>query len=256
MLRVAVVTLFPGMFRAFTDWGVSGRAVQRGLLTLSFFNPRDHAAGVHRSVDDRPYGGGPGMVMMFEPLRGSIRDARNALPGAEVHLLSPQGRPLTQALVQELAGQGSLILVAGRYEGLDERLIEAEVDREWSIGDYVLSGGELPCMVLLDAVARLLPGCLGHEDSAQQESFMRGLLDHPHYTRPEVIEGRRVPEVLLGGNHAAIRRWRLKQSLGRTWQRRPDLLARRGMDDAERELLREFRAECESAPGREDDAAG
>lgn len=256
MLRVAIVTLFPEMFRAFSDWGVSGRAVQRGLLTLSFFNPRDHASGTHRAVDDRPYGGGPGMVMMYEPLCGSIREARGALPGAQVHLLSPQGRPLTQGVVQELAGCESLILVAGRYEGLDERLIEAEVDREWSIGDYVLSGGELPCMVLLDAVTRLLPGSLGHADSAQEDSFMRGLLDHPHYTRPEVIEGRRVPEVLLGGNHAAIRRWRLQQSLGRTWQRRPDLLARRGMNDEERELLREFRAERESVPGWEDDAVG
>jgi tRNA (guanine37-N1)-methyltransferase len=191
-------------------------------------------------VDDRPYGGGPGMVLMFEPLQASIREARAKLPAARVHLLSPQGRSLTQSDVRVLAQAESLILVAGRYEGLDERLIEAEVDEEWSIGDYVLSGGELACMVLMDAMTRLLPEALGGEGSAQAESFVDGLLDHPQYTRPEVVDGRRVPEVLLSGNHGAIRRWRLKQALGRTWQRRPDLLQRRTLSAEEKALLDEF----------------
>lgn len=243
MLKVGVVTLFPEMFGLFTRWGVSGRAVDRGLLELSLFNPREHARDVHRTVDDRPYGGGPGMVMMYKPLQDSIHAARAALPGARVNLLSPQGRLLTQDAVRDMSRLESLILVAGRYEGVDERLVEAEVDQEWSIGDYVLSGGELPSMVLLDAMARLLPGSLGDEGSALQDSFMQGLLDHPQYTRPEEIDGRRVPGVLLGGNHAAIRRWRLREAIGRTWQRRPGLLAGRELDAEQLELLREFQAE-------------
>ncbi|MBI1733325.1 MAG: tRNA (guanosine(37)-N1)-methyltransferase TrmD [Gammaproteobacteria bacterium] len=240
MLRVGVVTLFPEMFDLYSDWGISARAVDRKLVHLSVFNPRDHARDTHRSVDDRPYGGGPGMVMMFEPVRASIREARQALPGARVHLLTPQGRRLAQADIQSLARLESLVLLAGRYEGLDERLIEAEVDEEWSIGDYVLSGGELACLVLLDAMTRLLPGALGDGESAQAESFMDGLLDYPHYTRPETVDGRRVPEVLLSGNHGAIRRWRLKQALGRTWQRRPDLLEQRPLSAEETGLLEEF----------------
>lgn len=249
MLKVGIVTLFPEMFSLFTGWGVSGRAVERGLLQLTLFNPREQARDVHRTVDDRPYGGGPGMVMMYQPVRDSIRAARAALPGATVHLLTPQGRRLTQDDVVGLSRRESLILVAGRYEGLDERIVEAEVDHEWSIGDYVLSGGELPCMVLLDAMARMIPGSLGHAESAIRDSFMDGLLGHPQYTRPEEIDGRRVPELLLGGNHGAIRRWRLKQALGRTWMRRPDLLAGRRLDAEQSELLREFQAEHGSSSG-------
>ncbi len=248
MLKAGVVTLIPEMFDLLTDWGVSGRAVERGLLQLSLFNPRDHAEDAHRTVDDRPYGGGPGMVMMFKPLQRSIQQARAALPGAKVHLLSPQGQRLTQADVQSLAQQEALILVAGRYEGLDERLIDAEVDQQWSIGDYVLSGGELACLVLLDALTRLLPGSLGHESSASDDSFANGLLEFPQYTRPEEIEGRRVPEILLSGNHGAIRRWRMKQALGRTWLRRPDLLQQRSLDAEQEKLLSEFIAELPKAP--------
>ena len=243
MLKVGVVTLFPEMFDLFADWGISARAVDRGLVQILPFNPRDHAEDAHRTVDDRPYGGGPGMVMMYRPLQRSIQDARAALPGAKVHLLTPQGQRLDQAQVQVLSRMESLILVAGRYEGLDERLIEAEVDQQWSLGDYVLSGGELACMVLMDAITRLLPGCLGHADSAGDDSFAHGLLEHPHYTRPEEIDGHRVPEVLLSGNHGAVRRWRMKQALGRTWLRRPDLLERQSLDAEQRQLLEEFIAE-------------
>ena len=243
MLKVGVVTLFPEMFDLFTDWGISARAVDRGLVQLSLFNPRDHAEDTHRTVDDRPYGGGPGMVMMYRPLQRSIREARAALPGAKVHLLTPQGQRLDQAQVQTLSRMESLILVAGRYEGLDERLIEAEVDQQWSLGDYVLSGGELACMVLLDAMTRLVPGSLGHAGSAADDSFAHGLLEHPHYTRPEEVDGRRVPEVLLSGNHGAVRRWRMKQALGRTWLRRPDLLERQLLDAEQKQLLEEFIAE-------------
>jgi tRNA (guanine37-N1)-methyltransferase len=243
MLKVGVVTLFPEMFDLFIDWGVSGRAMDRGLVQLSLFNPRDHAEDGHRTVDDRPYGGGPGMVMMYRPLQRSIRDARTALPGAKVLLMTPGGQRLTQADVQAMARKDSLILVAGRYEGLDERLIEAEVDQQWSLGDYVLSGGELPCLVLLDAMTRLLPGSLGHAESAADDSFTHGLLENPHYTRPEEIDGRRVPQVLLSGDHGAIRRWRRKQALGRTWLRRPDLLERLSLDAEQKQLLEEFMAE-------------
>jgi tRNA (guanine37-N1)-methyltransferase len=243
-MRIEVVTVFPDLVAAVTQYGIPSRAVDRGLLRVATWNPRDYVRDRHRTVDDRPYGGGPGMVMKFEPLRSAIEAAKGAA-GAGVHAvyLSPQGKRLDQAAVQTLARTASLVLVAGRYEGVDERLIEAEIDAEWSIGDYVLSGGELAAMVLIDAIARLLPGALGHEDSADQDSFADALLDCPHYTRPEEIEGRRVPEVLLGGNHAAIRRWRLKQALGRTWLRRPDLLAKRGLTSEEQELLNEFQRE-------------
>ena len=243
MLEVAVVSLFPETLAAVTGAGISGRAVRNGLARISAFNPRDHADDAHRTVDDRPYGGGPGMVMLAAPLSRAIRAARQALPGAAVIYLTPQGRRLTQQGVAELAARERLILVAGRYEGIDERIIDAEIDEEWSIGDYVLSGGELPAMVMIDAMIRTLPGALGDDESALRESFMSGLLDYPHYTRPEVVDDRRVPEVLLSGDHERIRRWRLKQALGRTWLRRPDLLDRAHMNEEQYALLEEFRRE-------------
>ncbi|WP_027948122.1 tRNA (guanosine(37)-N1)-methyltransferase TrmD [Litchfieldella anticariensis] len=242
---IGVVSLFPEMFDAIAQHGVTGRAVKQGVLELEFWNPRDYAKDKHRTVDDRPYGGGPGMLMKVETLRGAIADARvraEVVTGrpAKVIYLSPQGRPLDQRGVQELASADPLVVVAGRYEGIDERVVESDIDEEWSIGDYVLSGGELPAMVLIDAVARLVPGVLGHQDSAVEDSFNDGLLDCPHYTRPEEFEGRSVPEVLLSGNHAAIKRWRLKQSLGRTWLRRPDLLENRALSREQQVLLDEF----------------
>lgn len=245
-MRIDVVTLFPPMFEAINAYGVTGRAVERGIVELGLWNPRDYTHDRHRTVDDRPYGGGPGMLMKVQPLRDAIHDAKAAQQGAShVVYLSPQGRPLDQAGVRELAGHGHLVLIAGRYEGVDERLIETEVDEEWSIGDYVLSGGELAAMVVIDAIARLLPGALGHEESAQQDSFSDGVLDHPHYTRPESFEGIPVPEVLLSGDHAAIARWREKQALGRTWLRRPELLARAQLSEREQQLLQEFIQEHE-----------
>ena len=239
-LSVGVVTLFPQMFAAVSDYGISGRAAGSGLLQISTFNPRDHATGRQQSVDDRPYGGGPGMVMMVQPLRAAILSAREALPGAAVIYLSPQGKKLRQQDVMTFAGRNSFILVAGRYEGVDERVIELEVDEEWSIGDYVLSGGELPAMVLIDAVARCLPGALGNEESALEDSFFQGMLDCPHYTRPEQVAGLSVPPVLLSGDHDAIRKWRLKQALGRTWKRRPELLEALTLDPEQRALLDEY----------------
>ncbi len=228
VLRVAVVTIFPEMFGALTGYGISGRAVREGLVELTCWNPRDHASDRHRSVDDRPYGGGPGMVMSAPPLCAAIRAARRELgAGARVIYLSPQGVALRQQRVEELARGGPLVLLAGRYEGVDERVIESEVDEEISLGDYVLSGGELPAMVLLDAVIRLLPGALGHDESAVQDSFVEGLLDCPHYTRPEVFEQRAAPPVLLSGDHERIRAWRLEQARARTRARRPDLAAAR-----------------------------
>ncbi|WP_018953057.1 tRNA (guanosine(37)-N1)-methyltransferase TrmD [Thioalkalivibrio sulfidiphilus] len=247
-MRIDVVTLFPDLVNCVSGCGVTGRAVERGILDLHCWNPRDYTEDRHRTVDDRPYGGGPGMVMKVEPLRRAIRDARQADPVPPlVVYMSPQGRRLDQGAVQRLADLPRLILIAGRYEGIDERLVELEVDEEWSIGDYVLSGGELAAMVVIDACARLLPGALGDEDSAQQDSFMTGLLDYPHYTRPEVYEGRGVPQVLLGGHHAEIERWRRKQALGRTWQRRPDLLEHRVLDEADQRLLDEYRRELADA---------
>ncbi|MAQ98996.1 MAG: tRNA (guanosine(37)-N1)-methyltransferase TrmD [Oceanospirillaceae bacterium] len=245
-----VVTLFPEMLQALTHQGVSGRAVKQGKVTVESWNPRDFAYDNYQTVDDRPYGGGPGMLMKIQPLRDAIQAAKTAAGGeAKVIYLSPQGRKLDQQGVLELAQQDRLILVAGRYEGIDERLIETEVDEEWSIGDFVLSGGELPAMTLMDAVIRLVPGVLGHEQSAQQDSFMDGLLDCPHYTRPEDYEGRSVPEVLLSGNHEKIRQWRLKQALGRTWERRPDLLAGLELTNEQQKLLTEYRNEqCKDSP--------
>ena len=251
MLQFDVVTLFPAMFDAVTESGVTGRARERGLYQFVAWNPRDFTTNVHRTVDDRPYGGGPGMVMMAEPLDKALAAARQRQMSAGVEKprlvhLTPQGRLLDHALVAELAREPGLVLLAGRYEGVDERLIERQAIEEISIGDYVLSGGELAAMVLMDSVVRQLPGALGDAESASQDSFVDGLLDHPHYTRPEVYEGAAVPAVLLSGNHAVITRWRLKQSLGRTWQRRPDLLERRVLTAEERSLLDEFRREQDS----------
>lgn len=246
-MRIDVVTLFPELVRQVAEYGVTGRAVQRGLLHLHTWNPRDYTHDRHRTVDDRPYGGGPGMVMRYEPLRDTIRAVRTETPAARVIYLSPQGRLLTQAAVRELAVASGLVLIAGRYEGIDERLLTREIDEEWSIGDYVLSGGELAAMVMIDAVARLQPGALGDEDSAEQDSFSGGLLDCPHFTRPESIDDMTVPQVLLGGNHAEIVRWRTKQSLGRTWQRRPELLAQLELDREYQALLEEFIREQEDS---------
>ncbi|MDX9686934.1 tRNA (guanosine(37)-N1)-methyltransferase TrmD [Halopseudomonas formosensis] len=242
-----VVTLFPEMFTALTGHGVTGRAVKRGQLTVEYSNPRDHAHDRHRTVDDRPFGGGPGMLMKVEPLLEAIAAIRAKAPSPpRVIYLSPQGQPLTQKRVVELAQLDSLVLLCGRYEGIDERIVEMCVDEEISIGDYVLSGGELGAMVLLDAVTRLIPGVLGHADSAVEDSFSEGWLDCPHYTRPEEFAGQRVPEVLLSGNHELIRRWRLKQSLGRTWLRRPELLEGLTLSKEQQQLLAEFICEQET----------
>jgi tRNA (guanine37-N1)-methyltransferase len=240
-MKIHVITLFPEEFRRTVDIGVTGRAIREGRVQLETWNPREFAGDRHRTVDDRPYGGGPGMVMAIEPLRSAIRAARQkAGQEARVSLLSPQGKPLNQEAVCGLVRREDLILVCGRYEGIDERLIALEVDEEWSIGDYVLSGGELAAAVITDAVTRLLPGVLGDEQSALQDSFTDGLLDCQHYTRPEEAEGLGVPPVLLSGDHQAIRRWRKKQSLGRTWQRRPELLEGLELDNESEELLAEF----------------
>jgi tRNA (guanine37-N1)-methyltransferase len=242
------VTLFPQMFAAVTDYGIARRAREEGKWSLATWNPRDFTTDNYRTVDDRPYGGGPGMVMLAEPLEKAIRaaQARVAERRARVILLSPQGAVLDHAKVAELAGLERVVLVCGRYEALDERLVRRLVDEELSIGDYVLSGGELAAMVLIDAVVRQLPGALNDAQSAAQESFATGLLDCPHYTRPEAYAGERVPEVLLSGHHAAIERGRLKEALGRTWLRRPDLLERRMLTTTEQALLAEFRREHET----------
>lgn len=216
MYQLDVITLFPEMLTPVLEHGVIGRAVTDKLLEFRAWNPRDFSHDKHKTVDDRSYGGGPGMVMMYEPLSSAIAKARQAQPATKVIYLSPQGRRLDQAGVTELAGRDGMILISGRYEGIDERIIESEIDEEWSIGDYVLSGGELAAMVFIDSVCRTLPGVLGHEDSANEDSFVDGLLDYPHYTRPEQINGYQVPDVLLSGNHEKIRRWRLKQALGKT----------------------------------------
>lgn len=240
MLRVDVLTLFPELIAQCTGAGVVGRARDSGLLSLHCWNPRDYSQGNYRRVDERPFGGGPGMVMLIEPLRACLAAVRNAAEPAPVIYLSPQGERLSQRGVRELAQAPRLILLCGRYEGIDERLIASEVDREISIGDYVLSGGELAAAVLIDAVGRLQEGALHHADSAIQDSFEDGLLDCPHYTRPEIDGEDAVPEVLLSGDHRAIARWRRQQSLGRTWLRRPDLLARAVLSDTDRALLAEF----------------
>ncbi|MEH6464554.1 MAG: tRNA (guanosine(37)-N1)-methyltransferase TrmD [Shewanella psychromarinicola] len=238
---LGVITLFPEMFRAVTDFGVTGRAVKNGLLELQTWNPRDFTHDRHNTVDDRPYGGGPGMLMMVQPLRDAIHAAKAAAGDrAKVIYLSPQGRKLDQQGVTELAKSERLILVCGRYEGVDERIIQTEVDEEWSIGDYVLSGGELPAMTLIDSVARLVPGVLGKQASAEQDSFSDGLLDCPHYTRPVLLDGLDVPAVLLSGDHEKIRLWRLQQSIGRTFLRRPELFENLALTDEQTTLLAQF----------------
>lgn len=243
-MRIAVVSLFPVMLRDALNYGVLGRAIERGLLDVECFDPRDDATDVHRTVDDRPYGGGPGMVLKVEPLRSTLRRAEAATPaGSRRVYLGADGRRFEQSMAREACEWPGLILVAGRYEGVDERFIESEIDEVWSIGDYVLSGGELPALVVIDAIGRLLPGALGSAESAVQESFTDGLVDWPHYTRPPTVDGREVPAVLASGDHAAIQRWRLRQALGRTWLRRPELLERRGMNAEERALLEEFKIE-------------
>jgi len=238
-----VVTLFPEMFAAVSEHGITRRAREQGLWRLKLWNPRDYATDNYRTVDDRPYGGGPGMVMLAEPLEKAISAAREGRPGAQVAYLSPQGRPLTHRRVQEMAASGGAILLCGRYEGIDERLIARCVDEEISLGDFVLSGGEIAAMALIDAVVRQVPGALNDADSAVEESFADGLLDCPHYTRPETYAGMTVPPVLLSGHHADIRRWRLKQALGRTWLRRPELIERRRLSGEEMILLEEFKRE-------------
>ena len=244
-MRIDVVTLFPPMIAALMEWGIVGRAAKRGLLQLQTWNPRDYAHDVHRSVDDRPYGGGAGMVMMVEPLRDAIRTARAAAPGpARVIYLSPQWRRFDQACAGALAASRMrLVLVSGRYEGIDERVLESEIDEELSIGDYVLSGGELAAAVVIDAVTRLLPGAVGDEDSVRHDSFAAGLLEYPHYTRPREIDGRAVPEVLVRGNHREIDEWRFKQAVLRTRRKRPELLAGFTPDAQQRKWMDELAAE-------------
>lgn len=243
MRRFDIVTIFPQMFAALRDFGISRRAADRGLWQLSCWNPRDFTEDAHRTVDDRPYGGGPGMVMLAEPLTRAIAAARSAGNAGRVVYLSPQGAPLTHSIVERLAASPSLVLLCGRYEGVDQRVIDELVDEEVSVGDFVVSGGELPAMLLMDAIIRLLPGALNDAGSAVEDSFVDGLLDYPHFTRPDSRNGRVVPPVLLSGDHAAIRRWRLKQALGATSLKRPDLLERRRLSKEEKTLLDEFRRE-------------
>ena len=240
-MQVTVVSILPELVNHVGEYGVVGRAVERQILSLECVNPREYAGDVHRTVDDRPYGGGPGMVLKYEPTAKAIRAARSRLPaGSPVICLTPQGKVFDQATARRLSGLQGMLLLAGRYEGIDERLIEAEVDEELSVGDFVLSGGEIAAMAVIDAVTRLLPGVLGDDESADQDSFMDGLLDHPPYTRPERIEGRQVPAALLSGDHARIARWRYKQALGRSFLRRPDLVKKLKLDREQRELLDEF----------------
>jgi len=244
-LQIDVISLFPEFTASIAEQGVVGRAIQQGMAKLNVINPRQFSTLSHQRVDDRPYGGGPGMVMQFEPLQAAIKQARGQSNDAKVIYLSPQGQSLRQEAVRRLAKESHLILLCGRYEGIDERLIEAEVDEEWSIGDYVISGGELAAMVMIDAMVRTLPGALGGEQSAEQDSFEDGLLDCPHYTRPESVAGREVPSELLSGDHKKIARWRLQQALVRTYLRRPELLDGRELTDEERQLLEEFLAASE-----------
>ncbi len=248
MLQIDVVTLFPKMFDAITASGITGRARERRAYQFLPWNPRDFAANVHRTVDDRPYGGGPGMVMMAAPLRAAIAAARGAGPALVIYL-SPQGRRFQQRDVARLASCPHLVLVAGRYEGIDERLLARDIDEEWSVGDFVLSGGEVPAMLMIDAIVRTLPDALGDARSAQEDSFSEDLLDHPHYTRPEILDGEAVPPVLLSGHHAAIDAWRRQQRIGRTWQRRPDLLPSGGLSVTDLALLAAYRRDLEESSG-------
>jgi len=240
-MRFDVVTLFPEMVTVAASYGVTGRAIERKLVDLSVWNPRDYTEDRHKTVDDRPYGGGPGMVMKYQPLHDAVQAAQqHEVAKRKIVYLSPQGRPLSQALLTEASGLDQLILIAGRYEGVDERFVQLDCDEEWSLGDYVISGGELAALIVIDAITRLLPGVLGDEQSAQQDSHMQGLLDCPHFTRPEQLSDLAVPAVLLGGNHAEIDRWRMKQALGRTWQKRPDLLENKQLSVEQERLLKEF----------------
>lgn len=236
-MRIAVISIFPEMLRAITDFGVTRRAVKNGLIEIHCINPRDFAYDKHQKVDERPFGGGPGMLMMVQPLRDAILKAKELLPEASVIYLSPQGRVFSHGAAVEMAERREIIFLCGRYEGIDERVIESLVDEEWSIGDYVLSGGELAAMVMIDALSRMIPGVLGDQESAVEDSFVRGLLDYPQYTRPEEIDGMRVPEVLLSGNHQEIRKWRLGMSLARTYERRPDILKNLALTDEQEKLL-------------------
>nr|WP_087146186.1 tRNA (guanosine(37)-N1)-methyltransferase TrmD [Crenothrix polyspora] len=239
-----VVTLFPDMISAAVRYGVTGRALERDIVSVSMWNPRDYTHDRHKTVDDRPYGGGPGMVMKYQPLHDAVHAAKQSAGGsAKVVYLSPQGKVITQSLLSDACQGSQLILVAGRYEGIDERFVELDCDDEWSIGDYVISGGELAALVVIDAITRLLPGVLGDDDSASQDSHSDGLLDCPHFTRPERLQDYEVPKVLLGGNHAEIASWRMKQALGRTWQRRPDLLEKKNLSAEQERLLKQFKVE-------------
>lgn len=238
-MEMGVITLFPEMFDAL-NFGVIGRAIRQNIVNLQFWNPRDFTTDKHRTVDDRPYGGGPGMLMKAQPLQDAIKAAKNKIKNAKVIYVSPQGQRFDQTAAKKMANNSSMIFLAGRYEGIDERLIGTDIDEEWSIGDYVLTGGELAIMVMVDAIIRLLPNVLGDEESALADSFMDGLLDHPHYTRPEILNALAVPEILLSGNHAEIAKWRLKQALGKTWLRRPDLLEKLQLNKVQKILLKEF----------------
>jgi len=238
-MEVGIITLFPEIFAAL-NYGIIGRAIKQNIVKLQCWNPRDFTDDKHRTVDDRPYGGGPGMLMKAQPLQKTIQAAKNTFSDAKVIYVSPQGRRFDQTAAKKMAKRDKMIFVAGRYEGIDERLIETDIDEEWSIGDYVLTGGELAIMVIIDAVTRWLPNVLGDEKSAKLDSFADGLLDYPHYTRPEVLNSLAVPKVLLSGDHAEIARWRLKQSLGRTWSRRPDLLEKMQLSKLQQELLEEY----------------
>ncbi len=240
-MRIDVVTLFPEQFRQLVDLGVTGRAIRQNKIQLKTWNPRDYTQDRHRTVDDRPYGGGPGMVMLVAPLQQALAavQADSEIP-AQIGLLSPQGKTLDQKAIEELASRQRLILICGRYEGIDERLIDTLVDEQWSIGDYVISGGELAAAVIVDAVSRLQAEVLGDSRSAEQDSFSDGLLDHPHYTRPEEVDGRRVPDVLLSGDHAAIEKWRRQQALGKTWLKRPELLEKVELNKEDQALLTDF----------------
>lgn len=244
MLHLGVISLIPEIF-ASLQYGITGRALEQGLAKIDYWNPREWASRPYRQIDDKPYGGGPGMVMMYEPLHAAISCARSQMPKTcKTIYLSPQGRVIQQSDLNQIAEQEqALLFLAGRYEGIDERIITHHVDEEWSLGDFVLSGGELAAMVFIDALLRLLPGSLGHQASAQQDSFMNGLLDCPHYTRPAVVDGLSVPEVLLGGNHHDIEMWRRKQSLGNTWLKRPDLLEKLQLNDIDKQLLEEFKVD-------------
>jgi tRNA (guanine37-N1)-methyltransferase len=251
MYRIGVVALFPELVEPVASVGVVGRARERGLIELVHLSPREFASDRHRTVDDRPYGGGPGMVLRYEPLRDAIRSLQARLPeGSRVIVLSAQGRRFDQALARELAEAPGLLLVAGRYEGIDERIVTGIGAEEVALGDYVMSGGELAAAVMIDTIVRLLPGTLGHAASPIEDSYTDGLLDCPQYTRPEQVDGMAVPAVLLGGDHEAVRRWRLKQALGRTWLRRRDLLAARKFTAEEQELLDEFRTEVAATSGQ------